>query len=658
MAYTVIKNFERGLDKRRLIDTTELGGLLDAKDCHVTRGGEIEKRAAFINTTAVPATTKGFYATSDPLRFHVWGDAATAPGGMPALGVYHSIPNTTTGSPLSEILSVEEFGGKLYVIAKYVDGTILHWYDNGLLRQPPILVTPPGGGPPEPVAGPQPGNPTFEFILSLWGTTGTPQLAGLWVQSLAGSPEPTTGFIIPDVRMPLVEPIDPLWRDTLFHLPYADMTLIGTTVDEWAAEIAQAINDCPEMSDPDPLTPASPKWRALANGPKVTVWAEEIATRFNGYKVVLSGNRFTWTPYDGAVSGGTGPVTPVLLVAPLLDPPGTPAPMNPGSYVLAHNERLFATSGQYVNYSSTRVATEWPPGQGDSGFIDLSTWAEGTPFSVSLADFGGDLAIFCRRHIIVYHVDFLIGQSFKRQTLHRTGIVAPHARVPFGQGEVMYLDRSGIRSLRSRSGFEQGFAADVGEPIDELVRAKVLATPTAERPRKFWAEVEPRSARLWMALYDVIYVLSYYPGTQIAAWTYYDASSCPVDMMNATDEYLFWRSGNNIFAYGGISAVPAYDATEARARLPYIDGGKPATVKGWSALDLAAFGTWGVYASFNPQGYDTLDLLANITQSTYAQQKVAVNGQSPACSLELRTTYVGPARIGNASLHYDDSFSD
>src|SRR5262245_6387192 len=110
MGYTVIKNFERGIDTRRLIDTTEPGGLLDGKDCHITRGGEIEKRAAFVVSATLPASTIGFYATAGKI-FHTWGTAASTPSGMPSNGVYHKITDPG-GAALQKILSVEEFAGK------------------------------------------------------------------------------------------------------------------------------------------------------------------------------------------------------------------------------------------------------------------------------------------------------------------------------------------------------------------------------------------------------------------------------------------------------------------------------------------------------------------------------------------------------------------
>jgi hypothetical protein len=276
---------------------------------------------------------------------------------------------------------------------------------------------------------------------------------------------------------------------------------------------------------------------------------------------------------------------------------------------------------------------------------------------VSLAEYGADVAIFGQRHILIYIIDVVPTGDRKRQVLHGTGTFAPHSVVPWGSSDVMYLDVNGIRSLRARDSSEQAFSADLGNLIDDLVKQKIATLTDDQKIGNVWGAVEPRSGRLWMALYDKIFILNFYPTSRIAAWTYYDATEAPVDMMVTSDYSVYWRSGNDVFIYGDEDG-DAYDDTEALARIPYIDAGKPATTKNWTGFDAAVLGTWTVRGSFDPTQPAALDLLATITKSTYQQQKIAVNGESPALSLEFRTTHVGPARIGNAALHYTDSNAD
>lgn len=654
MGYSVLKNFERGIDARRLIDCTEPGALLDAKDCHVTRGGELEKRAAFVEITTLPASTVGLYVregSTGAVELHTWGDAASAPAGMPANGVYNSIPYPAYGA-LTAILSVEEFLGKLYVVAQYADGHIVHWWQGvPVTDYVPIDSGDGGGTEPEPPPTNSPNNkPRCDFFCYIQTRIieGMPEPQPVTVRYIwLLAPGTTYNF---GVGGDAISCIATSTTDAEGRPISTSVVGPGSNA-QLASILASKINSFASMP------PAPVEVSATATGNKLTVWVDQLSSAYNGWSIAIgllkgspNGSQVLAGGVDGA--GGTllAPDEPTLLADPVVSVLGTS--------VIAHNSRMFSVNGSRLNFSMVENPARWDSleTEDEGGYIDMSTLTEAAPKMMAMADYESDLAIFCYRHVIIYHFDD--DGSYKRQILHRTGLIAPNARVAFGQSEVMYLDRSGIRSLRARSSINEAFASDIGDPIDDLVRAKIDALTLAERSAKCWAEVEPRSGRLWMALKDKIFVLSYYPGTHIAAWTWYDATTCPVDYMNAYGDWLYWRSGNRVMVYGGAGSAYVYDATEGVARMPYVDAGKPATVKNWSAVDAAIFGTWSIQASFDPTAPTALDLIANVTKSTYAQQKIAMNGQSPSVSLELRTTYVGPARVGNMAVHYDDAYAD
>ena len=629
MGYTVIKSFERGMDTRRMIDTTEMGGLIDAKNCHVTRGGELEKRAAFVQVATMPAETVGLYLTPGPV-FHTWGTAATAPAGMPAGAVYHSIPSPQ-GYALEHILSVEEFGTKLFVTARYANSQILHWYDDGLLR---VYVPPPDPTAPEPPP-------------SDGGVTGTKP--SVLVPVTKGS-EVTTLYGI-HLWTPAYDQIfSIIATDTvLYGFPVRDppVNLSGATGQLMAQQVADYINGFASV----------PECSAAAKDSVLQITIEVPGTQYNGWSVsFMTGghdafNNAVAKTFSGGLDRPAGTMMRALWNpdVSLLDDEG-PQPLQLGNYALAHNEKMYVSNGSRLNISALHSPTIFDPLYG-ADQLDLTQWSERTPVILSMADYQGDLALFGMDHILIYHMDVDFDLSFKRQVLHRIGIVGPHARVPYGEGDVLFLARSGVRSLRVRSGVDQAYAADIGTLIDSRVRAKIDASTMDQRLYNFWCEAEPRSGRLWMALYDQIYVLSYFPESHITAWTWYDAAACPVDYLCVSEERIFWRSGNSIICYGGLTGVE-YDAAEAVVRVPYVNGGKPATFKNWNGLDVAASGTWQISVSFDPTQATALDLIANITQSTYAAQKIAVNGESPSASLELRSTFIGAATIGNATLHY------
>jgi len=650
MGYTVVKSFEKGIDTRRLRDTTEAGALLDGRDCHVTLGGELEKRAAFVVDSTMPDTTVGFYVTEGRI-YHTWGDAATAPVGLPPGTIYHSIPDPL-GAPLVRILSVEEFNTHLYVVAQYAPdatyplGRIIHWYDNK-----PVVVpeNPPveGGGTP-PVTSPG-GKPAAELTLAYTNTKpeSTPDITITAIYLLAPATTRNWGvdafLIVPESAVVGGWPVCSI------------VDVMPTNTQSTAAAAMFAVN-----SFVPPVTGAAPVVvKAQANLNKVKFWIEDIGITYNGWKIEMKvkgpcrvdpGGTAT---FAGGIPGSSGSLREAPT--PHLDPGDID---EKGYFARAFNSRMFSLQGSLLNYSVTEDATVWSGVGSTAGFIQHSMQTALAPFLTSMADFGGDLAVFGTRHVFVWHIEEGDPNGdIKKQTIHGTGTFAPHSAVPFGQSEVMYLDVSGIRSLRARSSSLEAFAADIGNLIDDLVREKIGTLTEAQKKFNVWGIVDPRSGRLWMALYDKIFVLSFYPSSRISAWTYYDATEAPIDYLVSSDNSVYWRSGNDIIIYGDEDGT-VYDNTEALARIPYIDGDKPATLKNWTGIDVALFGTWSVRGSFDPTVPTALDLLANLTKSTYAQQKIAINGESPALSLELKSTYVGPARIGNAALHFSDSTAD
>ena len=65
--YLLVENFNQGLDTRRMLLTSKAGSLQVLKNAHITRGGEIEKRKAFVPYATLPVGTFGLQAATDTL---------------------------------------------------------------------------------------------------------------------------------------------------------------------------------------------------------------------------------------------------------------------------------------------------------------------------------------------------------------------------------------------------------------------------------------------------------------------------------------------------------------------------------------------------------------------------------------------------------------
>lgn len=120
-----IREFTGGLDTRRMPETTSGGALVVANNGHISRGGEFEKRAAFVPEFTLPANTFGLAAGADSV--YVFGNVA--PPVMPSGVLYQRIQHPDGVTPLLRVLSYDLYASKIYVVGEFEDGSIFHFYD-------------------------------------------------------------------------------------------------------------------------------------------------------------------------------------------------------------------------------------------------------------------------------------------------------------------------------------------------------------------------------------------------------------------------------------------------------------------------------------------------------------------------------------------------
>jgi hypothetical protein len=121
-----IKELTGGLDTRRMPENTAGGVLILANNGHISRGGEFEKRAAFVPTYALPPGTVGLSTLVTGLL--VYG-SDPAPSTVPFGVTYQRLQHPDTVTKLTRVLSDTLFSGKRYTVGEFSDGSVYHFYD-------------------------------------------------------------------------------------------------------------------------------------------------------------------------------------------------------------------------------------------------------------------------------------------------------------------------------------------------------------------------------------------------------------------------------------------------------------------------------------------------------------------------------------------------
>lgn len=690
-----VKEFTGGLDTRRLPETTPAGVMIRAKDGHVTRGGEFEKRAAFVPTFSLPAGTIGLAHTRTGLV--VFGHTASPT--MPSGVAYQRLQHPDGVTALASVPSYDLYDGKVYAVGVFEDGSIHHFYDGvrvedwfdgrarasfrvlGGVALPSVpavaatgsfTVTGGTSG-----AGNQIANITVggvAIIASPVAHTGdnttTATAVAAAINSFNSTPEYTatsTGAqvtiiaavagatpngltVLPTVggnatvggivNMTGGADATPAVTSSLAALLVDGVAAIGSavswtgTVEGTAADIAAAINSFA----------SSPEYTATAVGDRVNIIAATAGSAANGRVVTL-------TVADG--------LSLSTVNTSLADGADTADAFTPGTFVRTVKSKMYAVSSSLFHFSGIQAPTQWTTDAPGAGFVNMATQNSGSEELTAVARYQNLVAIFSPEVVQVWFVDPDPNLNTQSQVLSNTGTSCPQSVTQFGDSDVFYLDESGLRSLRARDSSNAAATTDIGVPIDDLIAAK-LASLTLDERQQVVGLINPIDKRFWLVMKDEIFVFSFYQSARVSAWTTYElaAQTGDVKTLFEAQQAVVWngrvylRGSDTIYAYGGTGTTITYDDTEAEAWLPYLDANRPTAAKDWEGIDAALTGLWEVRAATQPTDLDVDEVIARIYQTTYNLHRVSYNHSSSHLSLRLTSKGEGPAILSALAVHF------
>jgi hypothetical protein len=319
-------------------------------------------------------------------------------------------------------------------------------------------------------------------------------------------------------------------------------------------------------------------------------------------------------------------------------------------------KRVYFAAGSLLRYSSLNdasdVTTTTQPSI-DAGFINISTDSEGAQRIVSLGLYNGQVAIFSRENIVIYNLDTDAEENIYVDTLENTGTIAPHSVVPYGNTDVFYLDDTGIRSIKSRQGYNAAYVSDIGSAIDGFVQ-DVIDEVGESVVTNAQAIIDPREGRYLLAIGERLLALSYFPDAKITAWSYLDLGF-HIDVLVRSGRDVFLRSGDTIYRYGGPAGATYPDDGEFQpiAETPFMDARDPAAIKMLQGFDMACSGDWLVEVLVDPNDTANIIQVGTINRTTYNLGKVRLPGRTSHVAFRFTGTGAGAATISSMAIHYD-----
>ncbi len=326
-----------------------------------------------------------------------------------------------------------------------------------------------------------------------------------------------------------------------------------------------------------------------------------------------------------------------------------------GTMSLTFQQKVYSVTNSLLYFSALNAPANLT-GVG-SGFINIANQNALSEILTAISEYQGRMAIFSRSNITVYKTDVDPALNIFQQSVPNTGTISPRSVIPYGNIDVFYLDDSGIRSLRARDSSNSPAVNDVGVAIDTFIR-DYIATLTEEQLARAMAIIEPIDGRYWLAMGKRIFVFSYFPGSKINAWSYYDLTdeigSTEITEIVRTGRKTYLRAGDKIYLYGGSngSTYPNANEVESLVELPFMSASTPATFKGVGGFDIAAEGTWQSYLLVDPNDETTELHIGDYTGITNQRPYNVVQHPCAVFALRLSCVAAGYASVSGVAVHY------
>lgn len=681
MPYLHVKDFKQGIDRRREKAIGVPGALWDAKNVHITRGGDVEGAKKFVPTYSVPGTY-GMAVVQG--QIYVFGSAASA--SVPAGVQYQRLQAGSAN--MVRVLDAKPFNGKLAVIAQFDDGTIYHFYDGARVTDWDAIAD---------------SNASFSVLADyladlINNETDVEANANgstiVLTSRVAGTPFTVTtstvnGGSVND-QSAVVAETQPNVVGTDEVRASGAVTITGGTTGPFNRIDSIVVNSEEILGTPVPwqtsnaatasaiaaqisLGEETHGYAAIASGASVTISAPVgLGTAANGYAITVSNSGDLTISADVALTGGVDPLTATAQVATIsfggtfeaadkftitvndTDYYATPRGAAAGTFAHVRDKRVFSPAASVLIYSKLNDPTNLTDTNTNSGAgaIAVSTDSEGYERIVGLANYNTLTAVFSRQSISLYSLGVDAEQFGLDRVIENSGTRAARSIRSYGNNEVFYLEDSGIRSLRARSGTDTPYAADIGSAIDTFVQEYIRTLPIDTVARAV-SVIEPVDGRFWLAIGGRIFVLSYFPSNKIQAWTYYEPGFEITDFAR-TKNRVYARSADTIYIYSGISGEEYPDDGEMPCSVgtPYLSGETPGTLKGMAGADFVLTNTWDVTIYPDPNRPDAYDTIGAVSKITGGQPHIPIVGRQPTWALQFECDRAGRRTLSSFMIHY------
>lgn len=340
-------------------------------------------------------------------------------------------------------------------------------------------------------------------------------------------------------------------------------------------------------------------------------------------------------------------------------------------YVLTIASKMWRAGWYWLRYSDVNDPTAVQVSAG-GGYIDVTT-AEGAIGLIrGLGFFRNRLAVFGQAGIQIWTVDEdpSPSKTYLSEVIGGHTLVAPKSISTYDNGDVLFLSKSGIRSLRTQNLSSEAATDDIGTPINDLVQeARLTGRVTTEGISRLVGQdlsgysaphenniasvVEPDTGQYWLAIGRTVFILSRSRSMDVQAWATAELPANVRGMAAAGGRLLICTEDSKAYLYGGPNGME-YTTEPLTVVTPFMSAEQPATEKTFFGVDVIAAGRWTIEVAFDPSRPDAFEHVATVESTTTCLHQIPLRGRSTHISFRLRSTdNTTIAKLSQLAVHFN-----
>jgi hypothetical protein len=309
-----------------------------------------------------------------------------------------------------------------------------------------------------------------------------------------------------------------------------------------------------------------------------------------------------------------------------------------------------------IHYSASGDPTDWTKTSDAGGSAGLPTGRESIGDSVPLAlgSFKGRLVVFNSDNTQVWRTDVDPANVSIETTLGSVGSQWPNGIQVVGD-DLFFLTDAGVRSIGQQIYTGNLQDTDVGSPIDELVRARlVLSTRVGTT-----ATLEPGSAfytgggQYMCYVANEIFVFTFARMSKVTAWSRY-LTQYDIQSIAPYGEYMFIRMNDNIYVFNpdsyqddGATAIPLEVTSSYQAFK------KPGRWKQIVGSDVMFNGTAEVQHRWDARSPSEATTAVSLSSDTRPGPLIPVELMTTECSFKITQTANTEFQFNGISYYYE-----